>query len=260
MNPLLERIKLPGRIFQLPSRGVFYTSGEVDASIVENDGEIHVQALSALDEITLKNPDQLFSGDAVNTVFRDTVTGLNNPRHLLSKDVDAIMLFSRVVTYGPNYEFLATHTCPDAKEHSYVADLDVVISGMKIIDPTTLQDKYTVNLTNGQVIKLRPTRYQQTVDFIKRNSNKKELTIDDQKSNLISILLDVIVSVDGIDDKSMIKEWIEKLPTRMVNRIAEKIEGINDWGSSLKWTCTCRDCGKQFEIDLPINPVSFFTE
>ena len=260
MNPLLEKIKLPGRIFQLPSRGLFYTSGEVDPVITQNDGEIHVQALSALDEINLKNPDQLFSGEAVNTVFKDAVTGLNDPRQLLSKDVDAIMLFMRIVTYGANYEFLATHTCADAKEHSYVADLDVLIANMQTIDPTTLQDKYTVNLSNGQVIKLRPTRYQQTVDFIKKNSNKKELTVEDQKNNLISILMDVIVSVDGIQDQSMIREWIQKLPTRMINRIAEKIEGVNDWGSNLKWKCTCRDCGTDFEIDLPINPVSFFTE
>lgn len=260
MNPLLEKIKLPGRIFQLPSRGLFYTSGEVDAAVLHNDGEIHVQALSALDEINLKNPDQLFSGEAVNTVFRESVSGIKDPRQLLSKDVDAIMLFMRAVTYGPKYEFLAVHTCENAREHSYEADLDIMISEMKIIDPTTLQDKYTVNLTNGQVIKLRPTRYQQTIDFIKQNSNKKELTVDDQKNNLINILLDVIISVDGIEDKSMIREWIQKLPTRMVNRIAEKIEGINDWGSSLKWKCTCKDCGEVFDIEIPINPVSFFTE
>ena len=96
-NPLLDKIKLPGRIFQLPSRGIFYEDEELSEDI--KNGEIHVQAMSALDEITLKNPDQLFSGDAVQNIFKNCLTGVNKPVNLLSKDIDALMLFLRTVTY-----------------------------------------------------------------------------------------------------------------------------------------------------------------
>ena len=56
-NPLLARVKIPGRIFQLPSAGIFYKNGEL-AEGIEN-GEVHVHPMTALDEINMKNPDKL---------------------------------------------------------------------------------------------------------------------------------------------------------------------------------------------------------
>lgn len=261
-NPLLAGIKLPGRIFQMPSRGLFYTNGEINESI--KDGEIHIRPMSALDEINMKNPDQLFSGEAVNTVFKNCISGLEKPAEFLTKDIDAIMLFLRTVTYGPNYEFTATHFCGGdigkGKEHTYVANLDQVIDTMKMIDPTVINEMYTLTMSNGQIVKLRPNRYQQVIDLIKANENKTEITADDQQKNLIQMLMGIIQSVDGIEDVALITEWVSKIPSPMVNRIAEKIESVNDWGPNLKWTCNCRDCGKDFSVEIPINPVSFFTE
>lgn len=257
-NPLLQKLKLPGRIFQLPSRGIFYKNGELDASI--KDAEIHVHPMSALDEINLKNPDQLFSGAAVEMVFKHCVSGVLKPTELLSKDVDAIMMFLRTVTYGPGYEFIAKHTCENAKEHPYTADVDQLISQMNMIDPTLIAESYTVELNNGQTVKLRPTKYQQTIDFVKNNENKKEITIQDQERNLLHVLLGVIESIDGITDEKLIEEWIRAAPSPLINRVAEKIEKINDWGPSLTWSCKCKDCGETFEVEVPINAVSFFTE
>jgi len=265
VNPLLEGLKLPGSIFQLPSRGIFYHNGELDDNV--KDGEVHVFPMSALDEINMKNPDQLFSGAAVNTVFAACVKGVKKPSELLSKDVDAIMLFLRTVTYGGQYEFLAHHGCGEfngtakpLNDYSYTADIEELIRSMKLIDPTVVSTQYTVNLANEQVVKLRPNKYQQVLDLIKANENKKEITMEDQQKNLIMMLLGVIESVNGISDPVKIEAWIRKIPSPMVNRIAEKIEKVNDWGSNLKWTCKCKDCGEEYPVEIPINPVSFFTE
>lgn len=257
-NPLLEGLKLPGRIFQLPSRGIFYRDGELSSSI--KDGEIHVQPMSALDEINMKNPDQLFSGIAVQTVFNHTISGISKPSELLAKDIDAIMLFLRTVTYGPHYEFMARHNCEGGKEHSYVANIDEMINSMKMLDPTTVEQLYTLTLSNGQTVKLKPNRYQQVIDLIKMNEAKEIITVEDQQVNLTKMLLGVIQSVDGITDEAMIMDWIKRLPSPMVNKIAGRIEGVNAWGPDLKWTCKCKDCGEEFSVEIPINPVSFFTE
>lgn len=257
-NPLLAQLKLPGRIFQLPSRGIFYKNGELDASI--KDGEIHAQPLSAFDEINLKNPDQLFSGEAINTVFKTCARGIEKPSELLAKDVDAMMMFLRVVTYGPNYEFSTKHTCSGAKDHSYIADIDQMIGRMKMIDPTQVEKMYTVTMPNGQVVKMNPNRYSQILDVVRRNQSKNEITVEDQKENLNMMLLGVIQQVDEITDPALIEEWIKTIPVTYVNRIAQKSETVNDWGPDLKWTCKCRDCGEEFEVEIPINPVSFFTE
>ena len=56
-NPLLERIKLPGDSFALPSGGLFYGEGVLDPSV--SNAEIHVHPMTTLDEITMKSPDLL---------------------------------------------------------------------------------------------------------------------------------------------------------------------------------------------------------
>lgn len=257
-NPLLVNLKLPGRTFQLPSRGLFYRDGELDESV--RDGEIHVQPLSALDEINLKNPDQLFSGSAIDLVVRQCVPGVKKPAQLLSKDVDALLIFLRAATYGSSYEFMAKHNCKDAKDHSYVADLDVMISNMKMIDPTIINEHYSVSLPNGQTVRLRPHRYQHMLDLIKANENKKTMTVEDQRENLKRMVMSVIEDVDGISDRAKILEWLARVPSPLLNKIAQRVENINEWGPDVSWTCKCRDCGEEFKVDIPINPVSFFTE
>lgn len=258
VNPLLAKAKLPGRIFQLPSRGIFYKNGELDETV--KNGEIHVQPLSAMDEIIMKNPDQLFSGMAVSQVFATCVRGVQKPTELLAKDVDAIMLFLRTVTYGPNFEYTVKHECKDAKDHSYIANIDQMISELSMIDPTTIDAVYQVTLQNGQVVKLRPNRYSQMIELIKHNQGKTELTVEDQKYNFRSMLSGMVESVDGITDPKLIGEWVDQLQATFVSRLTDKLEEVNGWGPTMKWKTKCADCGTVFDVELPINPVSFFTE
>lgn len=260
-NPLLEGLKLPGRMFQLPSRGLFYRNGELADNV--SDGEIHVRPMSALDEINLKNPDQLFSGAAINTVFSHCVDGVLKPSELLSKDVDAIMMMLRTVSYGPQYEFVAIHTCEKAKNHSYQINIDTLINKMKLIDPTTVESTFTLEVNIGDrafSIKLRPNKYQQVIDLIRENENKQDITVEDQQKNLVMLLIGVIESVNGITDREQIKQWIAAIPATVVNKIAARMDNLNDWGSDLMSEVVCRDCGQKFGVEIPINPVSFFTE
>lgn len=256
-NPLLESLRLPGRIFQLPSRGLFYTDGEL---VGTSNAEIHVHPMSALDEIVIKNPDQLFSGEGISTVFTHCADGIAKPKELLSKDVDAMMLFLRLVTYGPNYEFFAKHTCENAKEHSYIANLEQIHGRMKYLDPTVIESAYTITLQNNQVVKLCPYRYSKLIEIMKDNENKTDFTAADQQENLLKMIMNVIKSVDGIEDPNLIIEWIRAVPATYIARIAEKVENINDWGVDMGWEVTCADCGEKFTVELPINPVDFFTE
>lgn len=257
-NPLLEKLQLPGRIFQLPSKGIFYTNGELDPTV--KNGEIHVHPMSSIDEIHMKNPDQLFSGAAVDIVFSRCISGISKPSQLLSKDVDAILLYLRTVTYGPSFEIIAKHTCEGAKEHTYIADIDQIIANIEFIDTTIVDKVYNIKLPNGQTVNLHPTIYQNTIDFVRENGSKQVITAKDQEKNLLSVLLGVIKSVDNISDPQKIEQWLRALPSPQTNVIGSAMEKINNWGSDLSWTCRCRDCGEEFSVEIPINPVAFFTE
>jgi hypothetical protein len=35
---------------------------------------------------------------------------------------------------------------------------------------------------------------------------------------------------------------------------------MNDWGPKQTVELVCKDCGEKMDVELPLNPVSFFTE
>lgn len=254
-NPLMQKLKIPGRIVQLPSMGALYNGGELD----NESGEVHVFPMSAMAEITLKNPDMLFNGSALDVVFRECIPAIKKPQELFGRDIDALMFYLRLVTYGPSYEIRVTHDCKGAKEHGHIVDLEAMIAEMDMLDPTQLGD-FAVTLPNGQVVSVQPARFSHMVKLFQMNSGKETFTDDDMKENIAFNLTNLISDVDGLTDKVQIGEWVRAITTPYQNRIAEAIENTMKWGPKNTVTCKCRDCGTDFEVELPLNPISFFTE
>lgn len=254
-NPLLAKLKLPGRTFQLPSRGMYYTNGELSSP----EGEVHVHPMSALTEINLKNPDQLFSGKAIEEVVAECAPEIKKPLELLGRDVDALMFFLRLVTYGPQFEINVKHTCENAKSHSYTVDIEQMVMEMKKLDPT-LVNQFSVTLSNGQNVVLHPISFKHMIKLFQMNADKTEMSVDDIKNNMVYNLVNVIHSVDGITDKGNIEGWVRTITTPHQSRITEVIEKMNEWGPSQTTKITCKDCNAEVEVELPLNPISFFTE
>lgn len=197
-NPLLAKLKLPGRTFQLPSRGALYRNGELSSS----EGEVHVHALSALAEINLKNPDQLFNGKAIESVFAECIPEVKKPTQLYGRDIDALMYFLRLVTYGPQFQISLKHTCEGAKEHSYLVDLEQQIQSMRFLDPTVAEEQFKATMPNGQIVRVHPIKFDHMIKLFQMNAGKQEFSPDDIKKNLVFNLVSVIDAVDDVTDKA----------------------------------------------------------
>jgi len=260
VNPLLGKLKLPGRTFRLPSGGIMYKNGELSSQ----EGEVHVHPMSAMTEINLKNPDLLFNGKALQQVCAECIPEISQPLKLFGRDIDALMIFLRLVTYGPDFQISVKHNCEHAKDHNYIVNVEDLVRTMVQLEPTMV-DKYQVTLSNGQVVKLQPIRFEQMIKLFQMNAGKTaqpnaELDIEDIKKNIVFNMVNLIESVDDITDKAQIEEWVKAIPTTMQNRIAEVIEKMNEWGPSNKTTLICKDCKEEFTCELPLNAISFFTE
>ena len=278
-NPLLAKIKLPGRTFQLPSRGALYNNGEVSGT----EGEVHVHPMSALAEITLKNPDLLFNGKALNQVFAECIPEIKKPTELYGRDIDAIMFYLRLVTYGPEFEIRVRHDCEESKqrdengevlldkegneihkEHSYMVNIEEMVQRIRFLDPT-LAEQFQCELPNGQVVKVHPVKFEHMIKLFQMNSGKQEFTAEDIKRNVVFNLVNLIESVDNGDgtivtDKNQISEWVSSITSPYQNRITEVIEKTNEWGPEQTTTLICKDCKHDMPVELPLNPISFFTE
>lgn len=258
VNPLLSKIKLPGRMFQLPSRGALYSNDELESNV--KDGELHVHPMTALTEINLKNPDLLFTGTALESVVAECIPGIKKPLELFGRDVDALLFFLRLTTYGKEYRIEVKHDCADAKLHSYVVDLEELAANMKMLDPTLIEQKREVKLDTGFTVHTRPMRFSDVVKLFHASEGKKELNVEDIKKLAMDNLLSMIERVDDVTDQDFIAEWLKGLTTPAINRITEAATKLNDWGPDQVVPLKCRDCGTEFRVELPLNPVSFFSE
>ncbi len=257
-NPLLEKVNIPGEKFRIPSGGLFYEHGELDDSV--KNGEVMIYPMNAVDELHLKSPDKLLSGDAVIDVLRCCLLDVTKPEELLAKDVDFILMCLRLISYGPDFELVATHDCDEATEHKYSVPLRPIIQGTKPIDPTQLS-KYQITLDGGQVVRIHPPKFLATVRLYEHFG--KDLETDAEFESLgiqlIDSIAEMIRDVDEHDEKEDIKEWLKTIRVGAVRQISDKVAELSDWGLDPTFVVECKDCEKEMSVFVPINPVSFFT-
>lgn len=256
-NPLLDRIKLPGETFTLPSGGLFYGQGVLDPSV--SKAEIHVHPMTTLDEITMKSPDLLFSGNAVRQVFGRCIPQVLDAGKLLSKDVDFLLACLRKVSYGNDMTIEYKHDCNDAKNHSYITDVSHFIRSAKRIDPTTIDHDFTVTFENGQTAKFQPVLFQDYIDIMQAlGASSDEDSPEQIRDQMVKSLAGLITQVDEIADRALIVEWLTQLPPKYITAINEKIDKVSSWGADFKASIVCKDCGEKIEAEVPLNPLSFF--
>lgn len=259
-NPLLERVRMPGETYTLPSKGLLYKNGELSPDV--NGGEIYIQPMTAMEEIIIRSPDKLFSGAGITEIFKKCIPQVQKPLDLFAKDIDFLIVCLRKVSYGSEFEVEYQHNCKNAKKHSYMIQVDEFIQATKGIDPTTVGTAFSVKLDNSQKVDVMPIRYRDVVSTLQAlndvETTGKMPSVEEVQRRSLDTLLGVIDNVDGINDKKMIEEWLRELKAGMCKKISDKIEEINDWGPIFKKKVRCKDCGDEIDIAAPLNPMSFF--
>ena len=265
-NPLLSGMfKMPGRIFPLPSRAYFYTAGkEITNEVKMNNGEIHVRPMSAMAELKLKNPDLLFSGKGIEEVIRECVPDILDPLALAAIDVDAILVYLRVVTYGDTYELDAMHTCEGAKVHSYDVSLEQQIANTVFLDEDALSKmrltKFQVAVTGREYdIILEPIRMAGLIQYYQLGrKDPAEIEHKDYQDLIVSNLVHFIKSVDQLTDRRLIVEFLHALTRPELEKIQDVISNSMEFGIPLTRRVECPDCHAAHDVKIDINPTLFF--
>lgn len=259
INPLLARAKMPGEHFTLPSLGLFYTSEEL-SSDVEN-GEIYISPMVTLDEIILKTPDKLYSGAAIEDVFKRCCPQILKPLELTAPDVDFILTALRKISFGNTTEIEFQHDCEKSKSHRYNLDMGKFIKNTIKIDPTSIVREYERTLKNGQLIKLLPPTFKAALKIYQ--TALTDVNVDNSteiEKDVMESISSMILQVDEITDKPMIIEWLSILKPEIIMEIKDFINDLAEWGTDFSTKIICKDCGKEIDITSEINPISFFFE
>ena len=262
VNPLLQRVRLPGQTFPLPSGGLFYNNGELAPNVV--NGEIHVYPMTAIDELVMKSVDKVFSGQAIKETFARCIPDVKKVGALSAKDVDFLLVALRKVSYGASFEVNYQHDCTDSKEHEYSVTLDTFLSTTKTINPVSMRTDFEFVLENGQKVLFKPATYDDIVKVYQEqhaevngisDESETDETRLDRLMNSVSIL---IGSVDGVTDRANILEWLKTIPILWLKALSTAARDTTEWGIKFDLSLTCKDCGAEVLVPTPLNPISFF--
>jgi hypothetical protein len=193
-----ENFNLPHDVIYLPSGGSFYKSKKKS---------VKVGYLTAADENYL-----LSNGSKENIVM----TLLRNklyehdirPEEMLDGDIEAILIFLRNSSFGPEYTVTLIDPKTD-KSFSHTEILDELRIKETLVKPDEFGTFTTTLPKTGSSVKLKPITFFEGLELDKMADNYPAGRV----APLITWRLNkYIVEVNGNSDRSIISQFIEQLP------------------------------------------------
>jgi hypothetical protein len=193
---------LPHDIVRLPSGGVFYTSKKKN---------VKVGYLTAADENIIVNMDgrKTIKETIVLPLLRSKIYEPDlRPEELLDGDIEAILIFLRNTSFGPEYKIMATDPTSGKP-----FEASVLLDELNIKKPKVQPDEdgtFTTTLPKSNVtVKLKPINM--------RDSLEIENTLDQYPQGRVSPVITLrlnktIVELNGSKDKGEISKFIEVMP------------------------------------------------
>ena len=198
----VESYDFPTEIIDLPSKGKLYPKDHILSS-----GTIEMKYMTAKEEDILTNQSYIKQGVVLDKLFKALIMTKVNYNDILLCDKNAIMIAARILGYGKDYEI--TVTDPESGDPiSHTVDLTDLKD--KEIDWSLIEDginAFPLTLpTSKKQIKLKLlSQGEQT----KIDAELKGLAKIKKEAGLTTLLKHVIVELDGDDDKSKIRKFVD---------------------------------------------------
>ncbi len=270
-NPLQKYFRQPKIFIGLPSKGLYYEPGALQGDY----NNVPVFAMTGMDEILMKTPDALFSGESVTKVIESCCPYIKKGTKIPSLDVDALIIAIRIATYGD--KLTVGHTCEECNtENEFEMSLGSLLEHFSNISFVN-----TVPINESLTLKIRPLSYEEMTYFSLENfklqktlyqaanledENKKQEQIDAIYNNLADIQLQLfLTSIEEVQtpdqpvkDKATIEEWLRNTDRDVYAIIKAKLEENKDsWGIP-KQAVKCSNCGADHSLTVTLDQSNFF--
>ena len=244
---------IPTDFVKLPSGGKVYPVG----SALHNVRELEVRYLTAADEDILTSRSLLRNGTALDRVLENCLIDKNiKAEELISGDKNSLITFLRVNGYGPKYK--VNMTCPACGEDSdYEFDLSNIQMKELTLEPVSIgENAFSYQLPSGSEVLFKFLNSAEEKSIADMQDKIKKRTNSPIDRNVTTRLKNIIISVDGNDDKSFINQYVDNMnvmDSRSFRGFIEK----NTPDLEMKGEFNCVHCGHKEEVDIPIT-VAFF--
>jgi hypothetical protein len=270
INPLQKFFRQPKIFISLPSKGLYYEPGSLQGDY----NNVPIFAMSGMDEIIMKTPDALFTGESTAKVIESCCPYIKNAKTMPSIDIDALLIAIKIATFGEDMN--VSHTCNTCgTENDYEISLSVFLdyfAGLKFIN--------TLPVTELLTIRIRPLQYEEMNYFSIENFKlqktllqianveeaNKQKQIDQIYKDLSELQLQLFltaiesVQIEGqsVTEKTHIEEWLKNTERETYKIIKEKLEQNRDAWTMPEQKVKCASCEAENSISVSIDQSSFF--
>lgn len=269
-NPLQQYFRQPKIFVSLPSLGIYNRPGSLDGDI----SNMPVFGMTGMDEILMKTPDALMSGESTVKVIQSCCPNIKDAWDISSLDLELVLVAIRIATFGNIMEI--TSDCTSCgTENVYSIDLS------KLIDHFS-SFKFKNKLMIGDLtLSLNPINYRQSTRFSLKNFELQQkltqiaaLTDKVEQNTLLSEVFAELSelqtqiftsSIDSIDtgmqkvsDRQYINEWIRNCDKSYVEKIKDH---INESKAALQmppFRVKCDNCGAENNVIIDLDQSNFF--
>jgi hypothetical protein len=217
MENQVTKPKFPTEMVDLPSKGLLYPEGSPLRS-----GQIEMKYMTAREEDILTNQNYIQQGTVLDKLIESLIVSKIDIKELLVGDKNAILIASRILGYGQDYEFENRGTV-------YKVDLT------EMIDKELPED---VNYENGNNFEFTLPASKNEITF-KLLTHGDEMSLEQELKGLKKInpngspelstrLKYIITSVNGDDDRKTIREFVDnELLARDSRSLRQEIKRIS---------------------------------
>lgn len=241
-------LDIPHELVPLPSSGKTYPQGSAFSGV----DVVEIRPMTAREEDILTSKALLKKGTVISELIKSCLVERSfNSLDLLSGDRNALMVAIRVTGYGPEYSAeLECTECGVKTQRDFDLgslpikrlDIDPVIPGTNMFD---FKLPYS-----GKVVKFKFMTGRDEEEMMQLGEKQKKLGLGSE-SNVTTSLLYSIISIDGIDDRSKITNFIKLMPARDSLALRNYMRD-NEPGIVMKQESSCGSCGHTEEVSMPL--------
>lgn len=241
-------LDIPSELVPLPSNGKVYP---VDSTLHSAE-VVEIRPMTAREEDILTSRALLKKGTVITELIRSCLVDRSiNPNELLTGDRNALMVAIRITGYGPDYNTeIECGECNAKMEHAF--DLSSLPIKRLEIEPVSLGNnlfEFVLPYSKKRV-KFRFLTGRDEEEISVMSEKQKKLGLNSE-SNVTTNLLHSIVSIEGIEDRSKIANFVKHMPARDSLALRNFIKD-NEPGITMKQETTCPSCGHSEEVSMPL--------
>lgn len=269
-NPLSAYFRQPNLYITLPSRGRWWPDGSLMMPVNQ---ELPVMSMTAGDEIILKNPDALLSGEAIVSMVQNCITNIKDAWAMPVTDLQSILIAIRISSIGELMSVQAQ--CPNcSEENEYEINLQTFFNDTDISkwsDPLGLnqlrflfQPLNFKQLSNIQNQVFQNQKYLQQLKTLETEQQEQYSLQILNKMNQIELqsycdnIHSIQIGSQIVTDREHINEFVINSEKKTYNYIKQHIDQLRKLSQNDAINLCCEQCKFEFTMNFSLDYSSFF--